>query len=97
MTTVHAVSRKPSQLTYQTKGDTIVARDIYCRDDILNALKAVHVANGTPSDEFDRALVAVGLAFGIEPSREYSHADISDGRPTLRPPNGTDPSRLRDG
>jgi hypothetical protein len=62
-----------------------MARDIYCRQDILNALRCAHVASegatavvaevaGDPEllrayrSGFERALVSVGLAFGLEPA-----------------------------
>ena len=56
-----------------------MAREVYFREDILNALRSAHVASGGSDsfcedaeklriyrEGFDRALVAVGLAFGLE-------------------------------
>ena len=58
-----------------------MARDVYFRSDILNVLRSAHVASegaAAVCDDaeklriyragFDRALVSVGLAFGLEPA-----------------------------
>jgi hypothetical protein len=47
-----------------------MALDVYFKEDILNALRAVYVAQ-QPGPEGSRALLAVGLAFGViqPPSR----------------------------
>lgn len=79
-----------------------MARDIFCRDDLLNVLRCTHVAaEGVPAllselgeqtehapqsdilirayrSGFERALVAVGLAFGLEASnrcKEWKKTD----------------------
>ena len=48
-----------------------MALDLYTKEDILNTLRAVYVAQ-QPGPDGCRALLAVGLAFGViqPPSRE---------------------------
>jgi hypothetical protein len=49
-----------------------VGLDVYFRRDIANALQAIAVANADEGDVrkgFERALVAVGFAFGLLPAK----------------------------
>jgi hypothetical protein len=56
---------------------------LYTRGDIANILRAVAVSNtdtGDRRDAFIQALVAVGLAFGLEPTPQATAQQIQSGQ-----------------
>jgi hypothetical protein len=60
-----------------------VGLDVYYRRDIANILRAVAVSNtdtGDRRDAFIQALVAVGLAFGLEPAPQATALQIQSGQ-----------------
>jgi hypothetical protein len=60
-----------------------VGLDVYFRRDIANVLRSAAVANtdtGDRRDAFIQALVAVGLAFGLEPTPQATALQIQSGQ-----------------